>query len=64
MLESEYSKLKQDHGEKNTNLFITILNNYKGSTGKKYKSDYMTILNWVIDKAKKENKYISKPKLA
>ena len=27
-----------------------MLNLYKGSTGKTYKSDYMTILNWVTDK--------------
>jgi hypothetical protein len=29
---------------------INILSNYKGSTGKKYKSDYRTILNWVVDR--------------
>lgn len=26
---------------------IDILNNYKGSKGKKYKSDYLTIRGWV-----------------
>jgi len=56
----EYEKLKAEHGSKNTNIFIDILNNYKGSNGKKYKSDYMAILNWVIDKSKKDGKYISK----
>ena len=29
---------------------IDILNNYKGSKGKKYKSDYLTIRGWVKDK--------------
>jgi hypothetical protein len=61
MLQSEYGKLILQHGDENTKVFIEILNNYKGSTGKKYKSDYMTILNWVIDKAKKEGKYKAKP---
>ena len=56
----EYKKLEFDHGEKNTQTFIDILNNYKGSSGKKYKSDFMTILNWVIDRAKKDGKYIDK----
>jgi hypothetical protein len=63
MTKNEYEKLINEHGELNTKTFIEILNNYKGSTGKKYKSDYMTILNWVIDKAKKENKYVSQSKL-
>ena len=29
---------------------IDILNNYKGSKGRKYKSDYLTIRGWVKDK--------------
>lgn len=59
---SEYEKLISEHGEKNTNLLIGILSNYKGANGKKYKSDYLAILNWVIDKAKKEGKYEQKTK--
>jgi hypothetical protein len=62
MFSEEHDKLISEHGEKNTKLFIEILNNYKGSNGKKYKSDYLAILNWVIDKAKKEGKYEQKPK--
>jgi hypothetical protein len=58
MLEIDYNKLISEHGIENTTTFINSLNVYKGSTGKRYKSDYMTILNWVIDKAKKEGKYI------
>jgi hypothetical protein len=29
---------------------IEILDNYKGSKGVKYKSDYRTILGWVIER--------------
>lgn len=59
--ELENKKLIKEHGQSNTDLFITILDNYKGSNGKKYKSDYRAILNWVIDKAKTNPKFI-KPK--
>ena len=46
---------------------IQILDNYKGANGKKYKSDYRAILNWVVDKYNEEsqksgskgNKYLS-----
>lgn len=62
LLEKEYDTLISDHGEKNTKLFIETLNNYKGSSGKKYKSDYLTILNWVIDDTKKKGKYEGKTK--
>lgn len=56
MVESEYSKLVLEYGEDNTKKFIDKLNNYKGSTGKKYKSDYLTILNWVVAEVLKENR--------
>ena len=52
--EEEYGKLVYDYGEKATAKFIEELNLYKGSTGKTYKSDYMTILNWVTDKVDKK----------
>lgn len=57
MTEEEHEKLVAKHGIKNTEILIEILDNYKGSNGKKYNSDYRTILSWVIDKAKKEGKY-------
>lgn len=60
----EYNKLEAEHGEKNTYTLITILNNYKGANGKKYKSDYLAILNWVIKRAKDTGEYIGKPKLS
>jgi len=52
--EAEYSKLISGYGEKATERFIEELNLYKGSTGKTYKSDYMTILNWVVEKVEKK----------
>lgn len=58
LTEVEYKKLVSEHGISNTKIFISILDNYKGSSGKKYKDDYRAILSWVIDKAKKEGKYV------
>lgn len=46
----EYGKLCAEYGEVPTKVMIDILNNYKGSKGKKYKSDYLTIRGWVKDK--------------
>jgi hypothetical protein len=42
----EYQNLLKQFGEQGTASRIEKLNLYKGSTGKKYKSDYLTILNW------------------
>lgn len=55
MEEREYQSLVEKYGEKATEKLIELLDNYKGSSGKKYKSDYRAILNWVVDKAKKEH---------
>lgn len=52
--EEEYQKLVQGYGQGAADKFIEELNLYKGSTGKSYKSDYMTILNWVTDKVDKK----------
>jgi transposase len=52
MKESEYNKLVEEHGEPLTKKMIEVLDNYKGANGKKYKSDYRAILNWVADKVK------------
>jgi len=59
---AEYKKLTGNHGETNTKTFIEILDYYKGSHGKKYKDDYRAILSWVIDRAKKDGKYIVVPR--
>lgn len=42
----EYQSLIDKLGEQITVNMIDKLNLYKGSTGKKYQSDYMTILSW------------------
>lgn len=42
----EYEKLVEQFGKDGTSERIENLNVYKGSTGKKYASDYMTILAW------------------
>lgn len=52
--DEEYKKLVHGYGQGATDKFIEELNLYKGSTGKTYKSDYMTILNWVTDKVDKK----------
>lgn len=55
MTEDEYNKLMSDYGEDCTTWCIDKLNNYKLSNGKRYKSDYRTILNWVIDEYRKSH---------
>jgi hypothetical protein len=49
MTEEEYQKLIDKHGKENTLAFIEKLNVFKGANGKKYKSDYLAILNWVVE---------------
>lgn len=50
----EYSSLIKKFGTQKVAKMIEILNNYKGSSGKKYQSDYRAILSWVVDKVQKE----------
>ena len=54
LTENEHQKLIEGYGEEDTKRLIEILDNYKLSNGKKYKSDYRTILNWVVDRLKEE----------
>lgn len=54
MTEEEYGKLVAELGESGAKECIDILNNYKGSKGKTYKSDYLAIRSWVIDKYKEK----------
>ena len=57
MTNDEYSSLIETLGsEESVKACIDILDNYKGSNGKKYKSDYRAIKAWVIEKYKKEFK--------
>jgi hypothetical protein len=60
LTEEEHKKLIEQLGEDKTKEMIEKLNNYIGSKGKKYKSHYHTILNWVRmeqDKGKKNNNW-------
>jgi hypothetical protein len=57
MTETQYQTLVTKHSEHNAKILIEILNNYKGSSGKKYKDDYLAILNWVVDRARQDGKY-------
>lgn len=54
MTNSEHEKLVQEFGAADTDELVEILNNYKGANGKKYKSDYLAIRNWVVDKLKEK----------
>jgi predicted phage replisome organizer len=51
----EYDKLISEHGEQAVKDMIIILDNYKGASGKRYKSDYRAILQWVVNEYYKRN---------
>ena len=51
----EHQKLIDNFGKSATKRMIEILDNYKGSSGKKYKSDYRAILNWVVKRYEEES---------
>lgn len=66
MTKEEYKKLVDKYGKDFTDKCIEVLDNYKGSSGKKYKSDYRAILTWVVGKVnetkqkeKKTNAYVN-----
>ena len=56
MTKDEYEKLKErfNGNELAVKRCIEILDNYKGSKGATYKSDYRAILSWVVGKYEKE----------
>ena len=54
MTNVEYETLVNTHGKELADQCITKLDNYKGSNGKKYKSDYRAILSWVLEEVKKQ----------
>jgi hypothetical protein len=51
MTVDEYDKLLKRFGGEATRLKIDRLDNYIGSTGKRYRSHYHTILNWAAKDA-------------
>ena len=61
MTQAEYDKLVDRYGKPFTEKCIETLDNYKGSTGKKYKDDYRTILNWVWKRVRDDYPGLMKP---
>ena len=61
MTEEEYQKLTGQHTTAFVEKCTEVLNNYKLSSGKRYKSDYHTILNWVIERVSKDYPQLDKP---
>lgn len=55
MTKDEYGKLCAQYGEPLVQNGIEILNQYIGSSGRSYKSHYMTMLGWPIKEAVKQN---------
>lgn len=56
MTNAEYKKLLDAYGPTDTARLIEILDNYKGSKGKRYKSDYRAILSWCVDRLEEEKR--------
>ena len=54
MTEAEYEKLVSQYGMEFADACIETLSNYKGAKGKTYKSDYLAILNWVVDRVREK----------
>jgi len=52
LTEEEHKKLIKEHGIEKVDEMIKVLDNYKGASGKSYKSDYRAILQWVVDRVK------------
>ncbi|MCD7741725.1 MAG: helix-turn-helix domain-containing protein [Ruminococcus sp.] len=61
MTETEYQKLLEQHTTDFVDKCIEVLNNYKLSNGKRYKSDYHAILSWVIERVTKDYPQLDKP---
>ena len=55
MQEVEYQKLVDRFGKDAADKAIEILDNYKGSKGKKYADDYRAILNWTMDRVREKH---------
>ena len=49
LTKTEHAKLIEKYGSKATEKAIEKIGLYKGASGRKYKSDYMAILSWVMD---------------
>ena len=56
MTEAEHQKLVDKYGVEATDKMITMLDNYKGSSGHKYVNDYRAILSWVVKEYEKRER--------
>lgn len=56
LTQEEFDKLTALHGKESLDEMLDVLNSYKGQHGKKYKSDYHTMLKggWVAKKVEQE----------
>ena len=54
MTQEEHQKLLNKYGPDFTSRCVEVLDNYKGSKGTTYKSDYRAILNWVVERVTEE----------
>lgn len=54
LTEKEHAALVARYGEADTALLIQILDNYKGASGRTYRSDYRAILSWVVKRLPEE----------
>ena len=54
MTNAEYEKLVSTYGKDFADQCIKKLDDYKGSSGKTYKSDYRAIGSWVVDEIKRK----------
>ena len=54
MTEEEHQKLVDEFGQEDADALIQILHNYKGSSGKRYKSDYLAIHSWCVERLQEQ----------
>lgn len=52
--EQEYQSLQERVGKAGTKRCIEILDDYKGASGKQYRSDYRAMLSWVLARYERE----------
>jgi|GEM_PF-2495177 len=52
--ERDYNTLIEKYGDIAVGRMVEILDNYKGSNGKRYRDDYRAILSWVVDRYQEE----------
>lgn len=64
MTADEYQKLIDEFGKEDADALVAILDNYKGSSGKKYKSDYRAIRSWCVERLEEQKRRNSTPHFA